>query len=141
MSCGSLPLAQIDTAPPGGFPFAFHGPPPPARGGPALGTTRSDSALERAAYTIPEFCFRNNISRPTYHRLRAEGRGPVEMRLGLNLIRITGDAERDWQRHMQQFDREFETRAAERAVKAADAAVKSAKHVSNRSRGEVPHDK
>jgi hypothetical protein len=97
-----------------------------------LGTTRSDSALERAAYTIPEFCFRNNISRPTYHRLRAEGRGPVEMRIGLNTIRITADAERDWQRQMQQPQRDVETRAVERAVKAGGAAVKSSKHVSNR---------
>ena len=92
-------------------------------------------ALQRAAFSIPEFCYRNNISRPTYHRLRADGRGPVEMRLGLNAIRITADAERKWQRRMEKFDREFETRATERAVKAADAAVKSAKHVSNRSRG------
>ena len=70
-----------------------------------MGTTRSEagaSALERAAYTIPEFCFRNTISRPTYHRLRAEGRGPVEMRIGLNVIRITAEAERDWQRRMQE---------------------------------------
>jgi hypothetical protein len=99
--------------------------------------TKSDPDLtsrQRVAFSIPEFCFRNNISRPTYHRLRAEGRGPVEMRLGLNLIRITADAERDWQRHTEQFDREFEARATERAVKAADAAVKSAKHVSNKSR-------
>src|SRR6516165_2918062 len=132
MSCGSLPLAQIDTAPPGGFPFAFHGPPPPARGGPALGTTRSDSALERAAYTIPEFCFRNNISRPTYHRLRAEGRGPVEMRFGLNAIRISAEAERDWQLQMQKPRPDLETRTAERALKAGDAAVKSSKHVSKR---------
>jgi hypothetical protein len=43
--------------------------------------------------------------------------------------------EPDRQRHTEQFDREFETRAAERAVKAADAAVKSDKHVSNRSLG------
>jgi hypothetical protein len=54
-----------------------------------VGTDRSDSALQRAAYSIPEFCFRNAISRPKYHRLRAEGRGPVEMRLGLNTVRIT----------------------------------------------------
>jgi predicted DNA-binding transcriptional regulator AlpA len=60
------------------------------------------SSLERAAYSIPEFCFRNNISRPTYHRLRAEGRAPKEMRLGLNNIRITAAAERDWQQSMQE---------------------------------------
>ena len=57
-----------------------------------MGSIRSEagaSSLERTAFTIPEFCFRNSISRPTYHRLRSEGRGPVEMRVGLNLIRVT----------------------------------------------------
>ena len=88
------------------------------------------SALERAAYTIPEFCFRNNISRPTYHRLRAEGRGPVEMRVGLNLIRITAEAERAWQRQLQRPSADLERRARARAVKAGDAAVKSDKHIS-----------
>jgi hypothetical protein len=88
------------------------------------------SALERAAYTIPEFCFRNNISRPTYHRLRAEGRGPVEMRVGLNLIRITAQAERDWQRQLQRPSADLERRARARAVKAGAVAAKSDKHVS-----------
>ena len=100
-----------------------------------MGTTRSEagaSALERVAYTIPEFCFRNSISRPTYHRLRSEGRGPVEMRIGLNVIRITAEAERDWQRAMQEPREDLETRAVERAVKAGDAAVKSAKHISKK---------
>ena len=92
------------------------------------------SALERAAYTIPEFCFRNNISRPTYHRLRAEGRGPVEMRVGLNLIRITAQAERDWQRQLQRPSADLERRATARAVKAGDAAVKSDKHISAKRR-------
>jgi hypothetical protein len=91
-----------------------------------------DSALERAAYSVQEFCLRNHISRPTYHRLRAEGRGPKEMRIGLNVIRITADAEREWQRRMERDDHEFEVRATERAVKAGGAAVKSPKHVSNR---------
>ena len=42
-----------------------------------MGTTRSEAgpSLERVAYTIPEFCFRNGISRPTYHRLRARRAG------------------------------------------------------------------
>jgi hypothetical protein len=90
----------------------------------------SSSTLERAAYTIPEFCFRNNISRPTYHRLRAEGRGPVEMRVGLNLIRITAQAEREWQHRLQQPSADLERRATARAVKAGGAAVKSDKHIS-----------
>jgi hypothetical protein len=92
----------------------------------------SPFSFERVAFTVLEFCFRNRISRPTYHRLRAQGRGPVEMRLGLNAIRITAEAERDWQRLMQQPDQNLETRALERAVKAGDAAARSTAHVSKR---------
>ena len=87
---------------------------------------------ERAAYTVPEFCFRNRISRPTYVRLRIEGRGPAEMRVGINLIRITAEAEREWQLLMQEPQPEIEARATARAVKAGDAAVKSDRHVSKR---------
>jgi hypothetical protein len=88
------------------------------------------SGVERVAYTIPEFCFRNNISRPTYHRLRAEGRGPAEMRLGLNAIRITAEAERAWQQAMQAPREDLETSA----VKAGDAAAKSLRHISKKRR-------
>jgi hypothetical protein len=99
-----------------------------------VASTRSEaiSPLERVAFTIPEFCFRNNISRPTYHRLRSEGRGPVEMRIGLNAIRISAEAERDWQRRMQEPREDFETRAVARAVKTGDAAARSSAHVSKR---------
>jgi hypothetical protein len=90
------------------------------------------SSLERAAYTVPEFCARNCISRPTYHRLRSQGRGPVEMRIGLNKILVTADAERDWQRQMQKPREDLETKAAERAVMAGAAGVKSTKHISKK---------
>jgi hypothetical protein len=93
------------------------------------------SSLERAAYSIPEFCFRNNISRPTYHRLRSQGRGPKEMRLGLNNIRITAAAERDWQCLMQEPRADLEIKATARAVKAGDAAIKSSKHISKQTAG------
>jgi len=93
-----------------------------------------DSALERAAYSVQEFCLRNHISRPAYHRLRAEGRGPAEMRIGLNLIRITANAEREWQRRMEQGDGEFEAKAIERAAKAGAAGAKSDLHVSKKRR-------
>ena len=101
-----------------------------------MGNIRSTagSSLERIAFTIPEFCFRNNISRPTYHRLRSEGRGPVEMRLSLNAIRITAEAERDWQRLMQEPREDLEARAVERAVKAGGAAARSSEHVSKKRR-------
>ena len=97
-------------------------------------TSTPGSALERAAYTLAEFCYRNHISRPAYHRLRAEGRGPVEMRVGLNLIRVTAEAERDWQRLMQEPRADLEREATLRAVKAGDAAVKSDKHISKKAR-------
>ena len=92
------------------------------------------SAIERVAFTIPEFCLRNNISRQKYRTLRAENRGPVEMRVGINTIRITAESERDWQLLMQEPQPDVEARATERAVRAGTAAAKSDKHVSKRGR-------
>lgn len=102
-----------------------------------MGTSRSEAgpSLEKIAFTIVEFCFRNSISRPTYHQLRSQGLGPTEMRIGLNLVRISADAEREWQRRLQKPQRDFEARALERAVKAGGAAAKSSKHISKRGRG------
>ena len=60
------------------------------------------------------------------------------MRIGLNLIRITAEAERDWQGLMQEPNEALEQQAVARAVKAADVAVKSSKHVSNRDRQVMP---
>jgi hypothetical protein len=98
------------------------------------------SAIERVAFTIPEFCLRNNISRQKYRTLRAEKRGPVEMRVGINTVRITIEAERDWQELMQEPQPDVEARATERAVKAGTAAVKSPKHISKRGRRSVVAD-
>ena len=96
--------------------------------------TVSDPLSERVAFPIPTFCYRNGISEPTYHRLRAKGRGPREMRIGLNLIRITAEAEREWQQQMQEDGADFEVQATERAVKAGTAAAQSPTHVSKRRR-------
>lgn len=92
------------------------------------------STLERAAYSIPEICFRNDISRNAYQRLRAEGRGPRETRFGLNLIRVTAEDEREWLHRLQENGANFEIRATERAVKAGTAAAQSDNHVSKRGR-------
>jgi hypothetical protein len=96
--------------------------------------TPNDLPIERVAFTVLEFCFRNHISRPAYHRLRAQGRGPVEMRIGLNLIRITAEAEREWQQQMQEPRPDLELKNIERAAMAGAAAAKSSKHVSKRQR-------
>ena len=55
-------------------------------------------SVQRVVLSPQEFCVRNGISRQTYQRLRAQGRGPVEMRLGIGTIRITLTAELEWQR-------------------------------------------
>lgn len=102
----------------------------------ALQQSAPSGALERAAYTIQEFCFRNHISRPAYHRLRLQKRNPAEMRIGLNTVRITAEAERDWQHRMQEPSADFKTRAVERAVKAGDAAARSSDHISKKRRAE-----
>jgi hypothetical protein len=106
----------------------------------AMGITRKSqpsvagSTLERGAFSIPEICFRNDISRTAYHRLRSEGRGPRETRFGLNLIRITAEDERDWLHRLQMEGADFEAQATERAVKAGAAAAQSPTHVSKRRR-------
>jgi hypothetical protein len=94
-------------------------------------------AFQQLAFSVPQFCVRNHISWPTYRRIRLEGRGPKEMRIGLNLVRITAEAERDWQQRMQDEGEEFALRATARAVKAGDAAAKSEKHISKQKRRAV----
>jgi hypothetical protein len=125
-------MAQNRSALPGGSHLLWAA--SPKKGGSDVSTTKPEPALERQAFSVPEFCARNNISRPTYHRLRAQGRGPAEMRIGLNAIRISAEAERDWQHRMQEPRGDLETKAAARAVKAGDAAVKSDRHVSKKRR-------
>jgi hypothetical protein len=102
----------------------------PEKGGFGVSDIKSEPRLERASYTVQEFCARHNISRPTYHRLRRLGLGPKEMRPAMNLIRITADADREWQRQMQKSRPDLEVKTAERAVKAGNAAAKSSKHIS-----------
>jgi DNA repair exonuclease SbcCD nuclease subunit len=63
-----------------------------------------------------------------------QGRNPREMRIGLNLIRISAQAERDWQNLMLESGEELALRATERAVKVGTAAAQSPTHVSKRRR-------
>lgn len=53
--------------------------------------------MEKSAYSIAEFCFRNGICRATYYNLRKAGKGPREMAVG-GQKRITPAAEADWHR-------------------------------------------
>jgi hypothetical protein len=101
-----------------------------------VGSVRSDpsTTLERVAFTVPEFCFRNHISRQKYNEMKSNGRGPAEMRVGINTVRITAESERNWQQLMQEPQPDVEAKAVERAVKAGAAAAKSPKHISKRGR-------
>ena len=53
--------------------------------------------VQKLAFTVKSFCKAHEISTPTYYRLRKEGRGPREMRIGSD-IRISAEAAADWRR-------------------------------------------
>lgn len=91
---------------------------------------------ERVAFAIAEFCVRNGIGTGTYHKLKRLGLGPDEMRFG-NVIRITVEAERKWQRartnpkgeEAEARDRsEAQTKA--RGLKAGKLSAASERHIS-----------
>jgi hypothetical protein len=99
-----------------------------------------------ASFSINQFCQRYHISRAKYFGMRKAGIGPVEMRLGPGTVRITREAELDWQRarsnpagaeltEIQQGKVEL----AARGSRAGSAAVKSPKHISNRRRRRSQH--
>lgn len=93
---------------------------------------------ERVAFSIQEFCWRNTISLPTYHKLKRAGLGPDEMRFG-NVIRVTAEAELKWQRARTnpKGDEARATAAAAAATvargrRAGKLAAQSERHVSKR---------
>jgi hypothetical protein len=71
-----------------GPPQRRHGDPKQARASPLL---------ERAAYTIREFCDAHRISKSTYYNLRKQGLGPDEARVRDRVI-ITMEAAARWRR-------------------------------------------
>lgn len=54
--------------------------------------------------TIAGFCQRNKLSRGTFYNMQARGTGPRLMRDG-RVIRISDEAERDWQREREAVER------------------------------------
>jgi hypothetical protein len=91
------------------------------------------------AYTITAFCDLNDISRPTYHKLKRLGLGPAEMQGGV--VRISREAAAAWRAARESptgeealaVARDAETMRA-RSIRAARGAVASPHHVS-RTRG------
>jgi hypothetical protein len=63
------------------------------------------SAVERAAYTINEFCDAHRISRAHYYNLKRLGQGPDEARAGDRTVIITMEAAARWRRQREKAAR------------------------------------
>ncbi len=70
-------------------------------------------AVERAAYTINEFCDAHRISRAHYYNLKRLGQSPDEARAGDRTVIITMEAAARWRRQREKAARALEN--AERA--------------------------
>jgi hypothetical protein len=103
-------------------------------------TGRAGAGDVCAAFSVEEFCRRNDISEALFWKLRRENRGPQCMELG-RILRITPHAEAAWHRARENPDaaeteliaraRAMRTRLARKAGKAAAA---SPKHISKQGR-------
>ena len=84
------------------------------------------------SYCIEDFCGSEGFTRPYYHKLKREGRGPTEMRDG-RLIRISHRARLAWQKMREQLteaQRVADEKLHEHALAAGKAAVASPRHIS-----------
>jgi hypothetical protein len=100
-----------------------------------------------ASFSINQFCQRYHISRAKYFGMRKAGIGPAEMRLGPGTVRITREAELDWQRARQNPTgvelaeiEQGKAVLAARGSKAGAVAVASPKHISNKRRRKSESD-
>jgi hypothetical protein len=91
--------------------------------------------------SIDGFRLRQGLSRSTYYRLQASGRGPVETRISVRKIIITAAAERAWEQARTnptgteaQLVAKMKAAASARGTKAGVAALASPKHVSKTKR-------
>jgi len=57
--------------------------------------------VERAAYSIAEFCQAHRISRSKFYQLRADGTGPRLMLVDTRVL-ITVEAAADWRREREE---------------------------------------
>jgi hypothetical protein len=106
------------------------------------GRTAADPADDPVgSRTIDQFCAHHNFSRAYYFAMRKAGLGPIEMRFGRTMVRISNEAERAWQ-HARENPAgaelvEIEQRKAAlvaRGSAAGTVAAKSPKHVSKTGR-------
>jgi hypothetical protein len=91
---------------------------------------------EERSLTVAEFCALERMSPTTYFKLKKAGLGPQEVRFpGMNFIRITAEARREWHscieqsRKDQAADLERKRRSAQ-ASRAGKRSAASANHIS-----------
>jgi hypothetical protein len=64
----------------------------------AVTSRKISGAVERAAYTISEFCDAHRFSRAHYYNLKKLGQGPDEARAGDRTVIITIEAATRWRK-------------------------------------------
>jgi len=65
--------------------------------------------------SIVDFCRRNGISKPFYYKLRAQGLGPKEMRLGARVL-ITRQSAEKWRAERMRASKRASTSSAVAAL-------------------------
>lgn len=63
-------------------------------------TGRKIADVARVTYSIPEFCAAHGISQPFYFKLRAQGVGPREVRVGKRVL-ISLESAAEWRRQRE----------------------------------------
>ena len=64
------------------------------------------------SYSVAEFCAAEGLTRTTFYKMRRQGFGPREMRIG-RVIRITHRARLDWQQERENPSPKEKKRIAE----------------------------
>jgi excisionase family DNA binding protein len=63
--------------------------------------TRTKKKVGRKSFSIKEICERNHIGRSTYYKLKEDGLGPKEVRIGRS-VRVTREAEDEWLKELEE---------------------------------------
>ena len=72
-------------------------------------------ATDADCLSVAEFCRRNSISKPFYFKLRAQGLGPEEMRLGARVL-ITRQSAEKWRAERMRASKRASTSSAVAAL-------------------------
>jgi hypothetical protein len=87
--------------------------------GKKLTSLESETPPPRMAFSIREFCYSHNISEDFYFKLKRQGQGPVEMKVGTRTL-ISIEAAADWRRAREAIKM---ATAAEREATKAEASA------------------